>query len=92
VNEPSRSALVIEVFRGILFSFHSRSSRLALTLPKQLWQPRDIDGVPPGLVFRHRFRRSPSHGFHFTGVTVRGVPLLELIQPDAVSLHGLGSL
>jgi hypothetical protein len=29
--------------------------------------------------------------FHFTGVTASGVPLL-LIQPDAVSLHGLGSL
>jgi hypothetical protein len=43
------------------------------------------------LVF-HRFPRSRSYGFHFTGVIVRGVPLLELIQPDAVSLHGLGSL
>jgi hypothetical protein len=32
------------------------------------------------------------YDFHFTGVTASGVPLLELTQPDAVSLHGLGSL
>jgi hypothetical protein len=31
-------------------------------------------------------------GFHFTGVTTSGVPLLELTQPDSVSLHGLRSL
>ena len=29
--------------------------------------------------------------FHFAGVTASGVPLLELIQPDAVSLHRYGS-
>jgi hypothetical protein len=29
--------------------------------------------------------------FHFTGVTASGVPLLELIQPVAVSLHRYGS-
>jgi hypothetical protein len=34
-------------------------------------------GEPPG-----------RYGFHFTGVTSSGVPLLELTQPDAVSLHG----
>jgi len=32
------------------------------------------------------------YGFHLTGVTASGVPLLELTQPDAVRLHGLGSL
>jgi hypothetical protein len=32
------------------------------------------------------------YGFHFIGVTASGVPLLELIQTDAESLHGLGSL
>ena len=32
------------------------------------------------------------YGFHFTGVTASGVPLVELIQPDAVSLHGSGRL
>jgi hypothetical protein len=32
------------------------------------------------------------YGFHFTGVTVSAVPLLELTQPDPVRLHGLGSL
>ena len=35
----------------------------------------------------HSFRRSGMYRFHFTGVTASGVPLLELIQPDAVSLH-----
>ena len=38
------------------------------------------------------FRRSGTYRLHFTGVTESGVPLPELIQPDAVSLHGLGSL
>ena len=28
------------------------------------------------------------YGFHFTGVTANGVPLLELTQPAAVSLLG----
>ena len=40
----------------------------------------------------HGFRRSGTYRLHFTGVTASGVPLLELIQPVAVSLHGLGSL
>jgi hypothetical protein len=40
----------------------------------------------------HGFHPPARYGFHFTGVTASGVPLLELIQPDAVSLHGLGSL
>jgi hypothetical protein len=31
--------------------------------------------------------RKAGSAFHFTGVTASGVPLLELIQPDAVSLH-----
>jgi hypothetical protein len=38
------------------------------------------------------FYRAASYGFHLTGVTASGVPLLELTQPDAVLLHGLGSL
>jgi hypothetical protein len=45
-----------------------------------------------GAFGRHGFHPPARYGFHFTGVTVSGVPLLELIQPDAVSLHGLGSL
>jgi hypothetical protein len=36
---------------------------------------------------RHGFHGPAGSAFHFTGVTARGVPLLELIQPDAVSLH-----
>jgi hypothetical protein len=40
----------------------------------------------------HGFHGAAGSGFHFTGVTASGVPLLELIQPDAVSLHGYGSL
>jgi hypothetical protein len=32
------------------------------------------------------------YGFHLTGVTASGVPCFELTQPDAVRLHGLGSL
>jgi hypothetical protein len=32
------------------------------------------------------------YGFHLTGVTASGVPLLELTQSDTVSLHRQGSL
>jgi hypothetical protein len=32
--------------------------------------------------------RRALYGFHFTGVTANGVPLLELTQPAAVSLLG----
>ena len=41
---------------------------------------------------RHGFHPPARYGFHLTGVTASGVPLLELTQPDAVRLHGLGSL
>jgi hypothetical protein len=41
---------------------------------------------------RHGFRRSGTYRFHFTGVTASGVPLLELIQPVAVSLPSNGAL
>jgi hypothetical protein len=40
----------------------------------------------------HGFHEPAGNGFHLTGVTASGVPLLELTQPDAVRLHGLGSL
>jgi len=40
----------------------------------------------------HGFHEPAGSGFHLTGVTASGVPLLELTQPDAVRLHGLGSL
>jgi hypothetical protein len=30
----------------------NRSRSFAITLSKQLWQPRDVDGDPPRLVFR----------------------------------------
>jgi hypothetical protein len=39
----------------------------------------------------HGFHGPAGSGFHFTGVTARGVPLLELIQPEAVSLHRTGA-
>jgi hypothetical protein len=54
----------------------------------------DLVGAPGRgeAAVRHGFRRSGTYRFHFTGVTASGVPLLELIQPVAVSLHGLGSL
>jgi hypothetical protein len=41
---------------------------------------------------RGRHLRAGKYGFHFTGVTDNGVPLPELTQPDAVSLHGPGSV
>jgi len=41
---------------------------------------------------RQGFHPPARYGFHLTGVTASGVPLLELTQPDAVRLHGLGSL
>jgi hypothetical protein len=40
----------------------------------------------------HGFYRPAPYGFHLTGVTASGVPLLELTQRDAVRLQGLGSL
>jgi hypothetical protein len=60
--------------------------------------PQRRDG-PPILLARqgreaagcHGFH-PPEYGFHLAGVTASGVPLLELTQPDAVRLHGLGSL
>jgi hypothetical protein len=39
-----------------------------------------------------RERGGALYDLHFTGVTASGVPLVELIQPDVVSLHGLGRL
>jgi hypothetical protein len=36
----------------------------------------------------HRFFGRATYGFHFTGVTANGVPLLELTQPAAVRLQG----
>jgi hypothetical protein len=106
--------------------------------PKQLRQPRDVDGDRPRLVFRqhlglqrfgfafsgvdvgdrltvgvtddiaagdlfgapgrreaarrHGFHPPARYGFHLTGMTASGVPLLELTQPDAVSLQWYGSL
>jgi len=41
---------------------------------------------------RYGFHPPARYGFHLTGVTASGVPLLELTQPYAVRLHGLGSL
>jgi hypothetical protein len=41
---------------------------------------------------RNLARRSAGTAFHFTGVTTSGVALVELTQPDAVSLHRYGSL
>jgi hypothetical protein len=40
--------------------------------------------------FRSLEYSEPVGGSHLTGVS--GVPLLELTQPGAVRLHGLGSL
>jgi len=42
--------------------------------------------------FRSLEYSEPVGGSHLTGVTASGVPLLELTQPRAVRLHGLGSL
>jgi hypothetical protein len=53
------------------------------------------DDIAPGRgegAGRHGFHPPARYGFHLTGVTASGVPLLELTQPDAVRLHGLGSL
>jgi hypothetical protein len=53
----------------------------------------DLVGAPGrGETTGYQASIPPPYGFHLTGGTASGVPLLELIQPDAVRLHGLGSL
>ena len=54
----------------------------------------DLVGAPgrEEAAVRHGFHPPARYGFHLPGVTASGVPLLELTQPDAVRLHGLGSL
>ncbi len=43
-----------------------------------------------GTACSHRFPIG-RYGFHFTGLTANGVPLLELTQPAAVRRHGKGA-
>jgi hypothetical protein len=49
------------------------------------------DRPPPSNLARRPFfwnGRGAMYGFHFTGVTAKGVPFAELTQPAAVSLLG----
>jgi hypothetical protein len=57
-------------FKGFFFSLRSPSSPLALALPEQLRQPRDVDGDAPPLVLGQHLGLQ-RFGFPFSGIDVR---------------------
>jgi hypothetical protein len=92
--ESARLAMI----RRASFSTSPRTrlkpSRAAKSLPFDGSSGRVIVAAPGcgEAAGRHGFHPAAGSGFHLTGVTASGVPLLEPIQPDAMGLRGLGSL
>jgi hypothetical protein len=70
----------------ICFRLRTMNRKIASRVRTSLARRRGVRAYQRGLMTRGL------SGFHFTGVTTSGVLLIELTQPNAVSLQGFGSL
>jgi hypothetical protein len=62
------------------------SRSVAITLPKQLWQPRDVDGDPPRLVFRQHLGQQC---FGFSGGEFLHATLQRQFLPGVITGDGM---